>query len=758
MTLRQGPNEVLVRSCQLKNYWEFGLLLEPPPSPAVVAAAEATGRPPARSSSAAAIPEEAEDETGVPPAAPAPAPGGPWLPLPPWSPEGLAESLQYLVAERPSEEAWRVMDQLCREAPLEPTDGWPQWIQWFRSRLRDAVAQRHGAAALAVLGARAEVADLPDAERAALVYQCHRQRSALLAQAGEPLAAAGELIAAQCWSERPSGPSSLHAEVIRLCLTADDTAAGLAYLAAIGPEAMPEWQGVLALYAGDLAAAASWYGQPSDRVAGLHATWLLSLGRAAEAEWLLRRVPELPPGRRLTLARACAEQQDFAECERILLGCLMDPAASRPVWEQAAADWAAFHKERCTLDAARDSLIAWLRDTGHHAEEEQRRLWTARRHLERSAEDAVAALDAAIGLAEIDAAGYRSAPTSAVTAVAPAVAAILMGRGRHAEMLDLCNDLQALVPSQRLQWDTWRVQALVGLSRPAAAEAVLARLRAAVAAEPRQARALLAHVVLAEAASPAVASLARVALEGSGGDGALGSTACALLACQAAASGENADAIDWLTQALERSGLTSAPLPVQASRCRTWIRRCLRLGRDGRGLLMGLLTSSHATLSAAVVEMLTEEMGLGDDAAAEGVPLPPPGTETLVVPENGPEDYFWLVAPGTFPRCAFGHPGAPATSFESALAVHGEPLPAGTLVVPLDGLVWVGTDRGLFVYRRRADRWDRLHLPGQPEGTPIRSLDTDGWGLRVGWTTADGQAANAIYDPATAAWTVPATP
>ncbi len=521
---------------------------------------------------------------------------------------------------------------------------------------------------------------------------------------------------------------------------------------------MPEWQGVLALYAGDLAAAASWYGQPSDRVAGLHATWLLSLGRAAEAEWLLRRVPELPPGRRLTLARACAEQQDFAECERILLGCLMDPAASRPVWEQAAADWAAFHKERCTLDAARDSLIAWLRDTGHHAEEEQRRLWTARRHLERSAEDAVAALRAAVALAEIDAAGYRSAPTSAVTAVAPAVAAILLGRGRHAEMLDLCNDLQALVPSQRLQWDTWRVQALVGLSRSAAAEAVLARLRAAVAADPRQARALLAHVVLAEAGSPAVASLAQVALEGSGDDGALGSTVCALLACQAAAAGDNARALDWLAQALERSRLTSAPLAVQVSRCRTWIRRCLRLGRDSRGLLMGLLMSSRETLSTAVVEMLTEEMGLGDDEATDERPFPLSSTRVLFVPEDGPEEYYWVLTPGAFPHCAAGHPNGPLTHFENALAAFGEPLPVGDLVVPSEGLVWVGTDRGLFVYRRRADRWARLHLPGQPAETPIRSLETDGRALRVGWTTADGQAAEAAYDPAAAAWAAPATP
>lgn len=760
VTLRQGSNDILVRSCQLKNYWEFGLLLEPLPEADALLERLAPDLPPPSPASATAAVAEA---AGVAAAAKVfdaaliwPAGDAPWLPLPPWSPEGLTESLEHLIAERPSDEAWRVIDQLCREAPLPPIERWPQWIQWFRSRLRDGDAQRHGAAALEVLRVRAEAADLPDAERAVLVYHCHRQRAALLVQAGEPLAAADALVAALCWADRLHRPAALHAEVIRLCLRADDVTAAAAYLATIGLEAAPEWHGLLALYTGDLDAAASHYGQPRQHVAGLHATWLLALGRAAEAEWLLRRVIDLPPGRRLILARACAEQQNFAECESILLGCLMDPAASRPVWEHAAADWAAFHKERCTLDAARHDLVAWGRDVGHHNEEDQRRLWTARHRLEDSAEDPVAALDAAIALAEIDATGYRASALrpSAAGAAAP-VAEILLGSGRHAEMLRLCNDLQALAPSQHLQWDIWRVQALVGLSRPAAAEAILARLRAAVAADPSQARPLLAHVVLADAASPAVASLARVALEGSGGDGALGSTVCALLACQAAAAGDNAQALDWLAQALERSGLASEPLSVQVSRCRTWIRPCLRLGRDSRGLLMGLLMSPHATLSAAVVQMLTEEMGLGNDEAAEGVPVPPISSEAVVVPED---HFYWLVAPGTFPRCAPAHPGAPATSFESALAAFGKPLPVGDLVVPFQGLVWVGTDRGLFVYRRRADRWDRLQLPGQAEETPIGSLDVDGACLMVGWTTADGQAGRAAYDLDAATWATPAPP
>lgn len=783
VVLRPGGNEVLVHSCQLKNYWEFSVLIEPAPDMPT-----GDGLEPVSAEAAAGA------DCGV---------------LPPWSIESLADDLAGLVAEPPAGEAWRPVEALCRNAALTPVEPWWRVLPSLRHLLRRPADRRHAAEALGELRRRGEAADLPGAVRARLIGQICRERSALLAAALRPLEAAEEALAAVIWTDGRGEQQDLHAEVVRLLLSGDAAPEAWAYLDATGAAVQAEvsLRGLVALYSGDLEAAAACYGQPTPDSAGRHAGWLLQLGRAPEAEWLLRQVPALPPALRLTLAQACSEQQRFAECEALLTECLLAGEADRGTWERAAIELARFHAERASVQEAAARFRQELADLSHHAEDRRARILSVLARLAREAREPMATLHAAIAEADATGQAYRRSMRPLLDATGRRVGAGLLTERRYGELIELCNAIQCVSPGQGVPLAVWRFQALHGLGRSAAAEAVFARLRVAVETDPAQARPALDFIEVTSGTASAAERLAQAILDRHPGVPTLAADAALTLAYAAAALGRYEQAAGYLQHALAARGLPPQGADQARRLCRPWVVQSLRLAPDRREFGAVLLACPSAALRTAAAENAGEQeaaeervpdeappsaappaggptapplplagriveavsralFGRVARAPLEAPPPPLPEAPAVAAPARWPYPVepcqpprCWITAPGTFPRCVTLDAAGEHTTFDDAiLRAFGEPLPSGHGVVFLHGLVWVGTDRGVFCYHRDADRWARLHLPGEPDETPVTTLEARDGMLIVGWTSAAGQAVRRAFVPASAAWTTPPAP
>jgi hypothetical protein len=653
VTLRAGDNDLLVRCAQLKNYWEFGLVAE---------SADETATPAADSPIPAALT-----------AAPAP--------LPRWSFQSIIQDLPALVREAPPGQGWTVFAAACREGPLTPADPWRRLSSAMQSLARDPGDRQHCAEALLELRRRVDLALLPEPDRAFLHLLTFRDRIAFLT-AGNPFEAAEESLAAACWTDSHAEQQALRVGAVRLYLcaaAADEATACIDSLAADLPEA-DALRGVLALYRGDWASATRHFPEVRPDQASRYASWLLNLGRAPAAEWLLRRVRTPSLWNRLAQAAACIEQRRFAEGETLLLECLRRDDSPRSGWETAAAEVAAFYAARGSLPQVNARLRAEAEALSHHRQPLRGRLLNALWRLDQEAQEPVAALRDALAEADLDAGGYRPPARQTLEGLLQPALSHLLDETRYAEVIDLCNQTVSVAPGLRLPVDIYRLQALRGLGRTAAAAAVQARLMAAVAANPTQTHRLL--------------SLLRLSLP---------TTAAA-------------ERLDRL--APDRQGNAPAPSAEEVEPG----------APEGSQVLPGLVRM----LAAGVVDQIAME--------------------------SGESPCIWIVEHGKFPFCV--ELGAVDTikRFETALRPFGAPLPVGREVAFLDGLVWIGTDCGLFCYHRDADAWDRLHLPAVSVAAPVLALTVVDNRLQVTWSAAHERKIQGTFTLDSGVWETVAAP
>ena len=313
-------------------------------------------------------------------------------------------------------------------------------------------------------------------------------------------------------------------------------------------------------------------------------------------------------------------------------------------------------------------------------------------------------------------------------------------------------------------------------------------------------RIILDRLVISDDTAAAAERLASMVLDGQPGP-ELASAAAVTLACAAAALGQYDRTVHELERALTLRSGSNQNAGTQADLCRPWVAQSLQLADDDEALSVAFLASPVAALRTATVALSSRPDTAAADPATAMPPMgaPPPapvpaagttfatairrllgrvlpspvapplppvfaaGPETALAHptgdiEPGTPARRWVTSPGTFPRCITLDPQGASTCFAEALRVFGEPPPVGHTVVFLQGLVWVGTDRGVLCYRRDADRWDRLHLPDMPADTPVTSLEARRGMLCVGWTSMAGEAQIGSYDPTGATWTVAAGP
>ncbi len=771
VTFRAGDNDVLVRCAQFKNYWEFGLVAEPVDEsissvPALAAAAQPV---------AAAAPPAPE-------------------PLPPWSFEGIVQDLPALFSACPPGQGWTVFAAACRECPLTPVETWRRLSSAVQGLARGAAERRHCAEALLGLRRRVDQAVLTAADRAALRALTFRDRVAFL-RAGAPIEAGEESLAAAVWTDSAAERQELQVEAIRLLLCGDAADAATAYLA--GPAAadadLDSLRGLVALYEGDRSAAEAGFTEVSSELAGRYADWLLGLGRAAEAEWLLRRVAAPSAWNRLSLAKACVDQRRFAEGEALLLECLRRDDSPRAAWEKAASELAAFHAARCSLPQASAQLRAAADALSPHRLASRGRLLQALWHLDLEAHEPVAALRDALAAADLSAGSYRM-PSRATfgTLLQPAFSQLLE-QARYSEVIDLCNQVIAVAPGLHLQVDAYRLGALQELGRSAAAEAVLARLLPAVVADSAQARRVLSLLRVSGPAADAAERLAQAVLDGQTDEPLLSPDAASARAYATAVLGQYGETAGALEQALSLSLAAGRSPEATAAQGRFWTAQCLGLAHGDPLLIAALLTcpadpvrqaataampqrgsSLPTDLLAQAHDLDAQHSAADPDSAADG---DPPETAADDGPQVMPllmemlaagvidqiamdaEDTptVWIVEHGRFPFCVELGAGDTLTRFDSALRAFGTPLPVGRKVVFLHGQVWIGTDRGLFCYHPEADSWDRLRLPGSRPDAAVSALTVEDGQLRVTWATAAGRQMQGSFSLESGVWetTVP---
>ena len=777
VTLRAGGNDVLVRCAQLKNYWEFGLVAESVAESPFPTPPEASAEAPV-SAAAARVPE----------------------PLPRGSFESIVRDAPALVREAPPGQGWTVFAAACREAPLPRTDLWQRLSSSMQGLVRGPAERHRCAEALLELRRRLDLAILPAADRAALRSLTFRERAAFLVP-GFPLEAAEENLLAACWTDSRAEQQALHVEVVRLLLCGDGADEAAAYLAVVAADLADAEQlrGVIALYRGDLAEAAACFPGVRPAAADRYAGWLLSLGRAAEAEWLLRRVPAPSVWNLLAQATACVDQRRFAEGEALLLECLRRDDAPRSGWETAATELAKFHAARCSLPEASARLRAEADALSHHAAGRRARLLQALWRLDQEAHDPVQALRDALDEADLTAGSYRPPARQDLEALLRPALAGLLDEKRYAEAIDLCNQALAVAPGLRLQADVHRLVALQGLGRPAAAAAVLERLLLATATGPVQARRVLSLLTVSAPAANAAERLAQVVLDRPADDRALSADVVLAQAYASAVLGQYDRTAGELERALALAATTGRSPEFQTAQARFWIAQCVDLAHDNPLLITALLGSAvdsvrQATLavlrrrgSSAAAELLAQAHDLdspravaalesalrssaADDEEAEADA--PEGPQILpvlsrmladglvdqIAMESGDPPCIWIVEHGRFPFCVELGAADVLTRFESALRPFGDPLPVGRMVIFLHGLVWVGTDRGLFCYHRDAAAWDRLRLPGAALATPVAALAAVDGRLQVTWTAAPGRQIQGTFSLDSRLWETAAAP
>lgn len=749
VTLRPGENEVLVRCAQLKNYWEFGLVAE-----AADPAAESAPRKPAPGAAA----------VGRTP------PGG--VVLPAWSLHSIAESLGQFMAARPPGQRWQVLAAACQDCPLAPSGTWEMLLAGVQYRLRSErglsaaeTADLLGSAEAVLWLRRRAENDLGLAPwaRAGLIRRTFQERAALLEAAGRPVEATEETMGAIAWSAGPEEAGPLHTDVVRRFLAAGAVEEAAAYLdgPAAGLPQAPELRAVTALYRGDTDEAAPLLAGTSPESARKYADWLLRMGRAREAEWLLSRDQAPSLQNRLRLAVAYADQRRFAEAGALLRECLFWPDAEPHEWTEAAAQFAAFHSARCTVPEAVADLMSELGALSHHAEERRLRLLEALVRLHQAAEDPVSALQMETEKAEQTAARYRSASQAMALGhqVRRAMASLSRER-RYEEMLRLCNRIVAVAPGLRVGLGVYRLEALAASGRVAAADAMAAQLAEALAGDSRRAIGTLSLLTVSEANAPVAERLARQVLEDDAADPAAAAEAALLLAQVRAVQGRFVECAWALQRTLGGDGLAQrASAGEDDARARYWVARCLELAGGAAELEAALLASPEPRLRQAAAEVLArrgrapwdwpdeiwEEEGDAPPPGAENPPdwLPagllgigpghpahgpsPDAGEPRVAVEPADPPRVWVLAPGQAPVCArLDRPTAP-DRFPEAFRPWCETPPAVRDIAFSEGLVWLGTEAGLYCYRRALGSWDRLRWPGDSGRGGVSALRvTDG--------------------------------
>lgn len=776
VTLRAGDNDLLVRCAQLKNYWEFGLVAEPEDdSTAIAPHAPAAARP--APSAVTYLPE----------------------PLPAWSFEGIVQDFPALVHDGPPGQGWAVFAAACRVGPLTPTDPWRRLSSAMQSLARSPEERRHCAAVLLELRRRVDLAVLSATDSDALRSLTFRDRVAFL-RAGAPVEAAEESLAAAGWTDSRAEQQALQVEAVRLFLCGDAVDEATACLA--GTTGLPEAEslrGVVALYRGDLATAAACFTEISPDPAGRYADWLLSLGRAAEAEWLLRRVPTPSVWNRLAQAKACVEQRRFAAGEALLLECLRRDDAPRAAGETAAAELAAFHAARCSLPQASAQLRAEADALSHHRQAYHGRLLQALRRLAQEAHEPVAALRDALAETDLSAGGYRPASRQTLAALLQPALSRLLEERQYGAVIDLCNQVIAVAPGLRLQVDVHRLQALQGLGWGNAAEAVMARLLPTITADPAQARRALSLLRGSAATASAAERLARVVLDQQTAAPSPSADAAVAQAYASAVLGEYEETSRALERALALSAAAGRDPDMVSAQARFWTTQCLALAHRDPRLVAALLDGPSAPVRRAALEAMPghgspvpaellaqlhdldsphagaalesalHDGAMDDDAAAADEPNGPQilpiltamlaaGQVDQIALDTDGHPSVWIVEHGRFPFRAELGANDTVTRFDPALRPFGEPLPVGRKVVFLHGLVWVGTDRGLFCYHPAADSWDRLRLPGSNADTPVSALTAEDGRLQATWATASGRELQGTFSLESGVWQTAAVP
>jgi tetratricopeptide (TPR) repeat protein len=735
VTLRPGENEVLVRCAQLRNYWEFGLVAEAAEASGVHAGAPA-GRP------TVFLPE----------------------PLPRWALESIAEEAGMLAEAQPPGERWRVLAAACRDCPLVPVEPWPQLVSGVRyqtpglpSHAGDPEEPLRCAEALLRLRQRAECAvGLSPAEVEALVSLTFHERALFLSAAGRPLEAALEKMGAIWRGSLPTDTHPQHAEVVRLFLSADAGEEAWAYAegpASTSPQARG-LQAVVALYAGDTERAEALLAGASASSAGAwFAEWLLGMGRASEAEWLLRRLERPSPSNLMSLARAYTDQRRFPEAEAVLRECLGRRDARRPEWENAAAAFAEFQAARCSLPAAVAAAEADLASLSPQVEDLRVRWLHVLGRLHQAAGKPVPALTATVAEADESAQRYRQAPGPALEPQLLGAMACLSGERQYEDMLRLCNQVVTVSPGVHFTTDVYRLQALLALGRTGAAEAVLARLAGLAQADAGRARTALRLLPVSALTAPAVARLARLALEHHAADRVVCGEAALALAYAETVLACFPEAVRRLGQALVLQDGPQRTPAVRVSLARSWVARCRELAQADPAL--------DAALLASVVEPVSQAA-----ASLAGSPAPAPqaagpfeeddespwvrspdelpgclgpqgqrleatallrsvfgeGGDSRMAVEEGEPPRVWVLSPRASPACIELGRVERVERFPQALRAWCEPAPAARAIAFSDGLVWLGTDTGLYCYRRAWGAWDRLRWPGEAPGSAVSGL------------------------------------
>ncbi|HRU06289.1 MAG TPA: hypothetical protein P5137_11015, partial [Candidatus Brocadiia bacterium] len=66
--------------------------------------------------------------------------------------------------------------------------------------------------------------------------------------------------------------------------------------------------------------------------------------------------------------------------------------------------------------------------------------------------------------------------------------------------------------------------------------------------------------------------------------------------------------------------------------------------------------------------------------------------------------------------------------------------------------VWVGTDKGMFVWDRKGRYWNRFAVGGEHFEAPVTSFKTEGDAWQVTVRLADGKEATFVFDAKTGTW------
>jgi len=757
VNLRSGENEVLVRCAQLRNYWEFGLVAE---------AAPATTPPGV--SSAAPVPREA------------------WVPvsLPPWRLESIEEDLGALMGDLPPGEGWRAVAAACREGPLVPVESWQRLVSRLQGYTRSPDELLHCADSLLDLRRRAEAAqDLPWSDLMALVALTFRERAAILSTARRPVEAAEETMGAICWAPVPRGTNPQHSEVVRLFLSAGAIEEALAYLA--GPAAdLPQAQalrGVVWLYQGDMTAAAPLLEGVRADAAGRYAGWLLRAGRAPEAEWLLRRIEGPTLWNRLSLATAYADQRRFVEAGDLLWECLLHPDAQPYEWANAASQYADFHAARCSIPAAVVRVEGELARLPPQAEDLRLRLLDALVRLHEEAADPVPLILAAADRADEAAQRYRQRSTTLEEGRFNRAMSRLSEEQRYEEMIRLCNRALSVSPGLRRVIDVWRLDALTSLRREEAAAAVLGRLMRVAEGDAGQARRVVGLLGISRHTAPAASRLARALLVRYPDDRTTAADAWLAIAGAGAVLGQYADTVAGLDHALALQDPGTCSPEDLADLARSWVERCLHLSGRDPALGAALLAFSGAvTRQAAAAELGPARSGLPwaldlahgpsasavDEEGPTGIAGGRWGDEALVLlremgnagagshyaVEPGDPARVWVLPANGPPLCASMGKPFRIERFPDAFRAWGSDPPAVRAIAFLEGLVWLGTDQGLYCYRRSWNCWDRLRWPGDNGRSPVTAVTNLEGVLEVNAEAKGGGAVHRQFDLATWTW------